>query len=195
MRFRKPLSETLGSSIKVDLLRVLLRSESRSLSGRELAKLVRASPSQVNLHLGQLAVQGLLHSETVGRVHVWRPVVDHVLFRPLKTLFELEDSLFNSLKAEIGESLRGKRIERAVIFGSVARGTEEDSSDIDLFVETPGIAEKEDVAEMLSRASLRFALRYGNPLSSLVLTTAESRRRRKPELWKAIESEGVAILG
>jgi predicted nucleotidyltransferase len=195
MQLRNPLSQALGSSIRVNLLRVLVRDPARRLSGRELARLVGASPSQVNQHLEGLAAAGLLRSESIGRVHLWRPVEAHVLFPVLAEMFSRERSMLDSLKNEIRQSLRGQPVERAVLFGSIARGTERPPSDIDLLVVTRGDEDKEKVADALSRASTRFALRYGNPLSSLVLTAPEARRRRNPALWKAIEADGIPVQG
>jgi predicted nucleotidyltransferase len=100
-----------------------------------------------------------------------------------------------SLTGDLLDSLDGLPLERAVLFGSVARGEETPTSDVDLFVETRTSAEKEAVAEALSRASQTFALRYGNALSNLVLTRAEVRARVNPGLLESIESEGLPIRG
>ncbi|MCI4319771.1 MAG: nucleotidyltransferase domain-containing protein [Thermoplasmata archaeon] len=101
--------------------------------------------------------------------------------------------MFDQLRRRLEVTVRQLPVERAVLFGSVARGEERPESDIDLFIETRGDAEKETVSDALSRASLEFAIRFGNPLSSLILTRAEVRNRRNPALLASIEREGLRL--
>ena len=193
MRFHRPLTELLGSPIRIDVLRALSRTRGEALSGRELARRVSASPSQVNEHLGSLEAQGLVRSQTIGRVHAWSLSTEHALAAPLQHLFEAEPAIFDQLRARLEAVLRPLPIERAILFGSVVRGDDRPESDIDLFVETRGKAEKEEVADALGRASQEFALRFGNPLSNLILTRAEVERGSYPELLASIEREGLRL--
>ncbi|MCI4325111.1 MAG: helix-turn-helix domain-containing protein [Thermoplasmata archaeon] len=193
MRFRRPLTDLLGSPIRVDLLRVLSRGRGESFSGRELARRVSASPSQVNEHLRALEAQGLLRSQTLGRVHAWSLSTEHALADSLRQLFEVEPDLFDQLRARLEATLRPLPVERAILFGSVARGDERAESDIDLFIETRGKSEREVVADALGRASQEFAERFGNPLSNLILTHAEVERGSNPGLLASIEREGVRL--
>jgi predicted nucleotidyltransferase/biotin operon repressor len=193
MRFHRPLTELLGSPIRVDLLRVLAQARGDLLSGRELARRVSASPSQVNEHLRSLAAQGVVRSQTLGRVHGWSLSTEHALADSLRQLFEVEPALLNELRTKLEATLRPLPVERAILFGSVARGEERPESDIDLFIETRGTTEKEQVADALSRASQKFALRFGNPLSNLILTRAEVGRGSNRELLVSIEQEGLRL--
>lgn len=119
--------------------------------------------------------------------------MDHALAEPLHRLFEVEPSLMEQLRERLEAALRPLPVERAVLFGSIARGDERPESDIDLFVETRGNAEKERVAQALSEASLEFAQRFGNPLSNLILTRAEIGRGWNPALLASIEREGIPL--
>lgn len=193
MRFHGSMTEILGSPTRVDLLRVLARAHGSPLSGRELARQVSASASQVNLHLRTLQSHGLVKASTVGRVHLWSLSFDHALSKPLQELFEAEPLLFKQLQEQLETTLRSLPIERAIMFGSVARGDESPESDIDLFIETRGSEEKERVADALSAASIRFAQRFGNPLSNLILTRAEVERSSNPALFAAIKREGISL--
>jgi predicted nucleotidyltransferase len=193
MRFRRPLTELLGSPIRVDLLRALSRARGEALSGRELARRASASPSQANEHLRSLETQGVVRSQTIGRVHAWSLSPEHALADTLQRLFDEEPAISDQLRARLEAVLRPLPIERAILFGSVARGDERAESDIDLFIETRGKAEKEEVAEALGRASQEFVLRFGNPLSNLILTRAEVERGYNPELLSSIEREGVRL--
>jgi predicted nucleotidyltransferase len=195
MRLHDPLTDALGSPIRVRLLREFVRSPDHGFSGRELARLLGSSASQVNLHLGSLLSQGIVETRTIGRAHVWSLSGDHVLVDPLRRLFESEAGLMASLTGDLLDSLDGLPIVRAVLFGSVARGEETPTSDVDVFVEARTAAGREAIADALSRASQMFALRYGNALSNLVLTRAEVRARVNSGLMESIESEGLPIRG
>jgi predicted nucleotidyltransferase/biotin operon repressor len=193
MRFHRPLTQVLGSPIRVDLLRELARGNGLPLSGRELARRVSASPSQVNRHLQGLKSQGLVISRTLGRVHSWSLAPEHALTSSLRKLFDDEPAPFAQMRERLEATIRSLPVERAILFGSIARGDEQPESDIDVFVETRGETEKEVVADALSRASLDFAIRFGNPLSSLVLTRAQVRSRTNPELLASIDREGLPL--
>jgi predicted nucleotidyltransferase/biotin operon repressor len=195
MRFHDPLTDVLGSPIRVSLLRELVRAPPHGFSGRELAQVVGYSPSQVNQHLNSLRSQGIVQTQTTGRVHVWSLSQGHALVEPIRRLFASEALLMASLTDDLRDSLNGLPVERAILFGSVARGDESPTSDIDLFVEARTLAGKEAIAEALSRMSQAFALRYGNALSNLVLTRAEVRERLNPRLLESIDSEGLPIWG
>jgi predicted nucleotidyltransferase len=179
--------------MRVDLLRVMSRAGVEPLTGRELARRVSASPSQVNEHLSSLEAQGLVRSRTLGRSHAWSLSPEHALADVLRQLFDGEPGLLDQLRSQLEATLRPLPIERAILFGSIARGDERPDSDVDLFVETRGQAEKERVADALSRASLEFALRFGNPLSNLILTRAEVGQGANPGLLETIEREGIRL--
>src|ERR1700693_4588400 len=181
MRFHSSLSGVLGNPIRLDILRILSRFPLRGFTGRELARLIDNSPSQTNEALGSLRTEGLVHSETVGRAHLWRFSKEHELARPIRRLFESEHRVLDTVRLELRRALSGLPVERARLFGSVARGDEDPSSDIDVFVEVLSEQDKETVADALARASARFALRFGNSLSNLVLTRAELARKSNPK--------------
>jgi len=193
MRFHSPLTGILGNAIRVDLLRVLTRFPSRGMSGRELAGLIGASPSQTNAALSRLLAEGLVHPEVIGRSHIWRFSTEHVLAGPLTKIFETEARFPDALIHALRSALDGLPAERATLFGSVVRGDERPDSDIDLFVQVRDNAAKEQVVDALSSARARFALQFGNVLSSLVLTRSQVARRANPALAKNIQREGVSL--
>jgi predicted nucleotidyltransferase len=97
------------------------------------------------------------------------------------------------LQEDLRGAVRGLPVRQARLFGSIARGEEESSSDIDLYVEVAASNELQMVRESLSNLSATFALRFGNPLSSLVLTRAQVRRPTNPRLLEAIQREGIPV--
>lgn len=193
MKFRAGMDELLGNPIRVRLLRVLSKSPDQGFTGRELARMCKASPSQTAHALQTLEASGVIFREIAGRSHVWRLSKEHVLNQVLARLFRDEEDSFKLLKSELEQTLLKLPIERAILFGSVARGEERPTSDVDLFVQVHSKVEKEVVEDALSAASGRFALKFGNPLSPLVLDTPHVRRPANPGLIERVLKEGVEL--
>jgi predicted nucleotidyltransferase len=193
MRFHNALDDILGNPLRLRVLRVLTRSPSQGFTGREMARHCDASPSQTIRALESLEDSGIVTREVAGPAHVWRVSPQHLLSDPLLDLFKQEERLLPVLKSEIRALVAGLPIQRAVIFGSVARGEEQPASDVDLFVEVRTPNEKDQVEGVLSAASPKFALRFGNPLSSLVLTDRQVRRPSNSQIMKSVSQDGEPI--
>ena len=193
MRFHHQLDDLLGSRIRLRLLRILVRSGARGLTGRELARLCDASSSQTISSLQQLEDSGVIAREIAGRAHVWRIAEGHALAPVLASLFRAEAESFTALKTDIEDVIRKLPVRRAFLFGSVARGDERATSDVDLMVVVQSRADKERVEEALSAASLDFASKFGNPLSSLVMDEKQLRTPPNPSLISNIRQDGVEL--
>ena len=189
------MDDLLGNPIRVRLLRVLTKSPEQGFTGRELAHLCDSSPSQTAHALAILESSGVIFREIAGRAHVWRLSKEHLLSPSLAGLFRDEADSMKLLKSELQQTLLKLPIQRAFLFGSVARGEERSTSDVDLFVQVRSRIDKEVVEEALSEAGGRFALRFGNPLSPLVLDTAHIRKPANPRLMASILHEGVELGG
>jgi predicted nucleotidyltransferase len=100
-----------------------------------------------------------------------------------------------SLRGLILDRLRRLPIRRAVIFGSIARGEEGPGSDVDLFVELNSSPSRGDVELALSELRTEVLARFGNVLSPLVYTRGKSNHPPNPALFRAIESEGLSVIG
>jgi predicted nucleotidyltransferase len=193
MRFHDPLDDVLGNRIQVRLLRILARTESRGFTGRDLARMCGSSASQATASLRKLEDSGLIVRDIAGRSHVWRIAERHTLVPALRSLFHEEGRSTTALKSDIEELIRKLPVKRAVLFGSVARGDEGPTSDVDLMLTVRSPADKEQVEETLSAASLRFAIKFGNPLSALVLEERHLRSPPNPALLTNIRHDGVEL--
>jgi predicted nucleotidyltransferase len=193
MRFHSPLDEILGNPIRVKLLRVLTRRSGVGFTGRELARICGASPSQTNASLKEFEASGLLTREISGRSHVWRLSQEHILSQPLARLFIEEAGSLTELKSELEKLIRQLPIEQATLFGSLARGDERPTSDVDLLVTVRNRIDKEAVEEALNAASFSFLVKFGNPLSPLVLESSRRGDSLNPELLRHVREEGVQL--
>jgi predicted nucleotidyltransferase len=193
MRFHNQLDDLLGNQFRLRLLRILARTESRGLTGRELARMARASPSQINTALHSLEDTGLICRDIVGRAHSWRMDKRHALAPTLITLFREEAESLVALKAEIQTLVEKLPVKRAILFGSVARGDERPTSDVDLLAIVGSRADKEKVEEALSGASLDFTIKFGNPLSAIVMEERQVRRTDRPNFLDNVFRDGVEL--
>jgi predicted nucleotidyltransferase len=117
----------------------------------------------------------------------------HALAPLLITLFRDEAESLNVLKTDLQTLVRGLPIKRAILFGSVARGDERATSDVDLLVLVRSHADKEKVEDALSRASLDFAIKFGNPLSSIVMEDRQFRFPSNPALLTNVRQDGIEL--
>lgn len=175
------------------MLRVLSRSSSRPLTGREAARQAEVSPSQAIVALGQLESSGVAFREVAGRSHVWRLSEEHVLTPLVRSLFETESRAMSQLRTELKAALTGLPVGRAVLFGSIARGDERATSDIDLLVGVRSRAERNLVEERLSGLSSHFALRFGNPLSTFVLEGASRVAKPSESFLTQVRRDGIEL--
>jgi uncharacterized protein len=193
MRFHETLDDVLGNSTRVRVLRVLTRSPDQGFTGRELARKCGTSPSQTIDALRSLEETGVVRREVAGPSHVWRLSSGHVLSDRLTELFVQERALLDTLKLEVKAAVSKLDVERAWLFGSVARRDERPTSDVDLLVQLNSLAEKGSVEEALGQLSTKFALLFGNPLSSVILTRAEVQQRQSRSLISTIQREGIPV--
>lgn len=160
------LSDALFTRTQQRVLALLFGQAPRSFHLNELVRLAGVGSGSVQRELARLVAAKLVHRRLMGR-QVWfeanreSPVFED-LRRLVRKTFGLTDVLLQALAPLSG------RIERAFVFGSVAKGTDTADSDIDLMI----------IGESLSYAHVY-------PL----LTDAESSLGRKisPTLYSPAE--------
>jgi predicted nucleotidyltransferase len=83
--------------------------------------------------------------------------------------------------------------EMAEVFGSVAKGLENENSDIDIFVLVKNLEMKKEVEPFMEALSIKCLDLYGNRLASYVLTEHEMKQRSNLNVIKEI-NQGIAIF-
>lgn len=98
--------------------------------------------------------------------------------------------LLHHVKTRVRTSF-GERFVRLVVFGSVARGTAQHDSDIDmmLFVRTSSPSDRDTIAEICSE----MLLEYGVVLSLFCVTERAFDERPFSPLYRNIKQEGITI--
>ena len=164
------LSDALFSRTQQRVLALLFGQSPRSFHLNELVRLAGVGSGSVQRELARLVEAGLIHRRLLGR-QVWfeanraSPVFEELRSLVRKT-FGLTDVLRQAL-APLSAS-----IERAFVFGSVAKGTDSSDSDIDLMIIGESLSYA-DVYPLLTDAEAA----VGRRISPTLYSPAEWQRR------------------
>lgn len=122
------LKSLFSSSIRADVLSLLLNSPDEQFYIREIAELLRKNPSGVKRELDNLEKMGIVMSEKVANLKYFRANKESPLFSELKNLITKSLGLPGALKAV----LRASGAKAAFLYGPYAEG--DDVNAVDLFV-------------------------------------------------------------
>jgi predicted nucleotidyltransferase len=200
MRLRSPLDGVLASQGHVRVLRALdALPEGLAVSVRDLARRAGLRHPRTSEILVDLRLQGLATAQRAGRADLYQLNRAHLLYPMLHRLFGDEGASERELVEALHRGLApaARYITEAYVFGSVARGESDVSSDIDLAIVAPE-PHAPIVARTLEALTALVKQRFGNDLSiQLSSEPVEKRRRaRDPsrELWDRVAREGVPVL-
>jgi predicted nucleotidyltransferase len=191
MRFHNVLEEAFGTGERIRVLRTLV-TYPKEFTSRELSGLCGVSTRGVIDILTLFERHGFIQSRRVGKSILWKLNKSNYLAESLiLPVFEAESRPLNHLKQKISAIAKSFPVQKAVIYGSVARGNERPDGDIDLLLI---VREKgkwmEDFQDKLRAEVLKL---FGNALSTLVCTPGEYERLSdglKREIKK-----GIVVLG
>jgi predicted transcriptional regulator with HTH domain len=122
------LKSLFSSSIRADVLSLLLNSPDEQFYIREIAKLLRKNPSGIKRELDNLEKMAIVVSEKIANLKYFQANKDSPLFSELKNLITKSLGLPGALKAV----LRASGSKAAFLYGPYAEG--EDGAAVDLFV-------------------------------------------------------------
>lgn len=194
MLFHNFLSSVVGSKARAKVLERLLAFPSKEYTGRELAHYAGVSQPQAALVLKSFRENGLVELRGAGSAHMWKLNERHAMVKFLKPLGEPLGEARKILLETLKESLDFRKVERIVLFGSVARGNERPSSDIDLLVVVKNGNYKLQAKEKLLSLSVGLAPVFGgNPLIPVIYSATEANQKKNTALFKNIEKEGIHI--
>lgn len=124
------ISMLYSSRVRSRILSLLILGGEGGMSTRAIARRVKAQYSQVWSELRRLDRTGLLRSETVGRMTLFRINPECSILPELRTMLIKTDGLGDVIR----KALSGLRVKAAFVYGSFANGTADLASDIDLMI-------------------------------------------------------------
>lgn len=193
--FSGSILDLINSEAKQKVVRFLLTHDA-AMSEREIASVVGVSHMSVNRILQDLASVNLVNYKVVGKAHVWKINAQSYIYRMLKNLIQGVDVLpdpLSELKRVIREGLPKNLVKQAVLFGSIARKEEKPDSDIDLFVLTANIDDKQKLEESIEALSITCLEMFGNRLAPYIVTEREYRDKKDLNIKDAVE-RGILVI-
>lgn len=195
MKFRGVSEDLLATQTAVRVLRELLLFPARESTGRQIARNAGTPVARTIEALNLFERYGLVDVRGAGRSQLWTVRRDHLLNLRLTQWFEFERGARTLLVREIAKALSPLTfVRRAAIFGSVARGDERPSSDVDLFILIDD--QRNDAALQERLASLRKGIQttFGNPLRFVIYDQGQWEKNRNRPLVKNIERDGLVVV-
>lgn len=185
------LADALFPTTRQKVLGLVFGQPWRDFGVSELITLADVGSGAVQRELKRLTSSGLVTVTHVGKLRRYRANPDSPIYDELCSIVRKVLGAADLLRAAL-EPL-ADQIELAVLFGSVAKGTDTANSDIDLLV----------VADNLTMENLFSALEavestLDRPVQPTLYTTEELRQRRKqdsPFIRNVLGGEHVVLWG
>ena len=200
MRFAQPLNTILNSEVKVRILRFFCR-HGGEWNGRQVAAQLALHPTTAHKALRELHLTTVLNFRKIGNNFVYSLRDDHYLVRAvLRPQFQREakafEQLMQRLRQRLPAALRSQIVSLA-LYGSVVRGQERPTSDVDLLVLVTTSQVKRAVDQALERLWRPALDEFGNSIAPYINTVAEARRkvRQGMPVFQAILKQHQLLWG
>ncbi len=126
------LTETLFSEYRRKVLALLLLRSDEHFHVREISRLANVPAGSLHRELKMLLDAGLLTRNTIGNQVHYQANRNCPIFAELASIFRKTSGLADVLRLAL--SPLSDKVQAAFIFGSVARGEERATSDVDVFI-------------------------------------------------------------
>ncbi len=194
MKFHISLLDILNSKTKVNIIEFMLNHEA-SMSEREIASILKVSHMSVNRTMRELADINLVNFITIGKAHLWKINRNSYSYKILSKLLKNVSHINVPLKDLISTILRNlpkNIVKKAVLFGSVSKGTEKSNSDIDIFILVNNKLNKEKLEPEIEKLSNKCLEMYGNRLAVYILAEQELKQKKGLKIISEID-KGIQI--
>lgn len=194
MRFHESFLSVLKSDLKLKIVRFLLDHQA-SMSEREIAAVLKISHMSVNRTMQELAQANLVHYLSVGKAHLWQVNRRSFAYKALRQLFvslEKSPDPLEELKRVLLKHLPRGLVKRIVLFGSVAKASEEPQSDIDVFILVNDAQDQQRLEAAIEKLSNECLEVFGNRLSPYILTEQQYKQKRGSGIIAQVE-QGIQI--
>ena len=185
------LVDALFTTTQQRVLVLLFGQPHRSFIQQDLIERAGGGSGAVRRELARLVESGLVTSTVVGKQKRFQANHDAPIFHELRGIVVKTVALTDPLRAALRPL--AKRIDLALVFGSVARGEDRAQSDIDLLV----VANDLPLEELFKRL-VPVEKKLGRTISPTLYTRSDFERRRRsgnPFLKKMLAGEHLILLG
>lgn len=166
--------------LRGQLVGVFADSPEIEIHTRELVRRTGRSPRAVHVALEQLEGQGFLRSRRLGGLRLWSIEPRNPLLRPIQEMAKRTVGVPTRLRKALS-GIAGVHV--AFIFGSYASGTEDVTSDLDIFV--LGDPDWKELARILSDLKVEF----GREVNMVAWTHDQVLANRKSPFYASLIKE------
>ena len=185
------LADALFTTTQQRLLALLFSQPGRSFFASELIRLTGSGSGAVQRELKRFASSGLVSVTSIGRQKHYQANPDCPVFEEVSGIVRKTLALAEPIR-RVMEPL-ADRVKLALIYGSVAQGTDTSGSDIDLLLVADGVM-LEELYEALSPMENSLARR----ISPTLYTSSEFEERRaagNPFVMNVLSGEHITLIG
>jgi predicted transcriptional regulator with HTH domain len=178
------LKSLFSSSIRADVLSLLLNSPDEQFYIREIAKLLRKNPSGVKKELDNLEKMDIVNSEKIANLKYFRANRESPLYSELKNLITKSLGLPGALKAV----LRASGAKAAFLFGPYAEG--DNLGIVNLFVIGAATSPAKDLKDIEKR--------FDQKINWTIMDEDEYRLKKKKgdaNLKKISSERKITLIG
>jgi Nucleotidyltransferase domain. len=201
MKISKPLDSILNTEVKTKILRFLCRTGAE-WNGSQIAKEISVTPAASHSALNELSKQGVIAMRNMGNTHVYTLNEEkYIVSDILKPLYANEDGVLNKIigiiKRNLASSSLKSKILSVSLFGSVNKGEDHPTSDIDLAVIVSDVGVKAKVGKLFEKIDENISKKFGNVISPYINTKSEfkTKSKKKLEVVKNIIKSNRLIYG
>jgi predicted nucleotidyltransferase len=183
------IDKLFGSKTRVLILSKLVMNANSSLYIRQLSKELGLTFSVVYKEIENLKNLGLVTEERKGKLRLFTINKNSIIYDELRKLLLKTTALGQKLKSSLPEL---KKTKYALIYGSVARGEELETSDIDLLI-IGDISE-----ENLIAAIRKVEEEIGREINYILWSEKEFEKKRKTKhhlLTEIADNPIIALIG
>jgi len=169
------LNKILGKKSHVAILRYLYTSETEGYCLDDITKSIGQSCGTIYPALQELLETRIITQKKIGKSKIYTLNTHHVLYSKIKELIQLEKESLKKIAQEFVSQIPKKYIDSIVLFGSVARGSFTEKSDIDLLIIYNNKQVKDDVYPIIDH----FITTHDIHVIPIFLTNQEVKEKLK----------------
>jgi len=185
------LADALFTTTQQRVLALLFGQPARSFFASELIRLTGSGSGAVQRELKRLVSSGLVTVKHIGRQKHFQANPDCPVFDELCAMVRKTVAMAEPIRQALAPL--AERIALALIYGSVAKGKDTASSDIDLLIVADGLT-LEALFEALAPVEANLARKI-NPTLYTLAEFEERRAAGNPFLTRILASEYVVLIG
>lgn len=190
-RARGGLADALFATTQLKVLQLVFLHPEKSFFASELIALAASGSGAVQREIARLVESGLVNQTVVGRQRHYQANPNSPIFAELRGIIVKIAGIPDRLRAALQPLV--ERVAFALIYGSIAKGTSNSGSDIDVLIVGDGIRLEELYSAFESTEKA-----LGRKVHPTLYSIEEFKRRRKnknPFLMEVLASETVPLSG